>query len=477
MSVERVSSDDSYDEVDDVQLEALEGEPQHDGQTVEVLDWASRSEAEKNQLLIDDIALDKTIRKRRELRAGGVAITANQNLDNYATSADPVRTYLNAIGKVGLLSAVEEVGLAKRIEAGLYVGQLINEQAEKGELLPREQRRELQVVANQGLEAKDHLLEANLRLVVKLAKGYTGHGVPFLDLIQEGNLGLIRAVEKFDYTKGFKFSTYATWWIRQAITRGLADQARTIRIPVHQVEAINKVARKKRDMLQELGREPTDEELANELSMQPEKVTELLTLAREPISLNQPVGADEEATMGDFIADGDALSADEIITMGDRNARIVKAVSVLPDDVRRIAQLRFGMEGGRVHTFEELSKQYGGTRERIRKLINDQVGPRLRVTMSQMGVDQYAETAIDGEISSLHEDVFNAVLKLEKRQHQQCIIAWFGLVDGQPLNSAQIADKYHISQRVANNAVNAAIRHLKRILPEEAGLFDNVANV
>ena len=220
-----------------------------------------------------------------------------------------MRAYLKQIGKVALLNAEEEVELAKRIEAGLYATQLMAEFAEKGEKLPAAQRRDMSWICRDGDRAKNHLLEANLRLVVSLAKRYTGRGMAFLDLIQEGNLGLIRAVEKFDYTKGYKFSTYATWWIRQAITRAMADQARTIRIPVHMVEVINKLGRIQRELLQDLGREPTPEELAKEMDITPEKVLEIQQYAREPISLDQTIGDEGDSQLGDFIEDSEAVVA------------------------------------------------------------------------------------------------------------------------------------------------------------------------
>ncbi|MBV8350041.1 MAG: RNA polymerase sigma factor, partial [Mycolicibacterium sp.] len=229
-------------------------------------------------------------------------------------SADSVRAYLKQIGKVALLNAEEEVELAKRIEAGLYATQLMTELSEKGEKLPAAQRRDMMWICRDGERAKNHLLEANLRLVVSLAKRYTGRGMAFLDLIQEGNLGLIRAVEKFDYTKGYKFSTYATWWIRQAITRAMADQARTIRIPVHMVEVINKLGRIQRELLQDLGREPTPEELAKEMDITPEKVLEIQQYAREPISLDQTIGDEGDSQLGDFIEDSEAVVAVDAVS-------------------------------------------------------------------------------------------------------------------------------------------------------------------
>src|ERR1700759_877865 len=283
-------------------------------------------------------------------------------------SADSVRAYLKQIGKVALLNAEEEVELAKRIEAGLYATQLMVELSDRGEKLPAAQRRDMSWICRDGDRAKNHLLEANLRLVVSLAKRYTGRGMAFLDLIQEGNLGLIRAVEKFDYTKGYKFSTYATWWIRQAITRAMADQARPIRIPVHMVEQINKLTRVQRQMLQDLGREPTADELAKELDMTPDKVVEIQGYAREPVSLEQNVGDEGDSQLGDFIEDADAPIAAEVVSFGLLQRELDSVLKTLPEREAAVVALRFGLTDGQPRTLDEIGREFGLTRERIRQI-------------------------------------------------------------------------------------------------------------
>ncbi len=279
-------------------------------------------------------------------------------------TADPVRDYLKQIGKVPLLSAGQEVELAKRIEAGLFAEEKL---AEIQGMTP-DQRIDLEWIAEDGRRAKDHLLEANLRLVVSLAKRYTGRGMFFLDLIQEGNLGLIRAVEKFDYTKGYKFSTYATWWIRQAITRAMADQARTIRIPVHMVEVINKLARAQRQMLQDLGREPTPEELAAELDMTPEKVVEVQKYGREPISLHTPLGEDGDSELGDLIEDSEAIQPGEAVSFTLLQEQLHSVLGTLSEREAGVVRMRFGLTDGEPKTLDEIGKAYGVTRERIRQI-------------------------------------------------------------------------------------------------------------
>ena len=280
-------------------------------------------------------------------------------------TADPVKDYLRQIGKVSLLDAEQEVDLAKRIEAGLFAEDKL---AESGENLPRDMRMDLEWIAEDGRRAKNHLLEANLRLVVSLAKRYTGRGMLFLDLIQEGNLGLIRAVEKFDYTRGFKFSTYATWWIRQAITRAMADQARTIRIPVHMVEVINKLARVQRQMLQDLGREPTPEELAAELDMTPEKVIEVQKYGREPISLHTPLGEDGDSEFGDLIEDSEAIQPGEAVSFTLLQEQLHSVLDTLSEREAGVVSMRFGLTDGQPKTLDEIGKVYGVTRERIRQI-------------------------------------------------------------------------------------------------------------
>jgi len=279
-------------------------------------------------------------------------------------TADPVKDYLKQIGKVPLLNAEQEVELAKRIEAGLFAEEKL---AESHRMNP-DQRIDLEWIAEDGRRAKNHLLEANLRLVVSLAKRYTGRGMLFLDLIQEGNLGLIRAVEKFDYTKGYKFSTYATWWIRQAITRAMADQARTIRIPVHMVEVINKLARLQRQMLQDLGREPTPEELAVELDMTPEKVVEVQKYGREPISLHTPLGEDGDSEFGDLIEDSEAIQPGEAVSFTLLQEQLHSVLDTLSEREAGVVSMRFGLTDGQPKTLDEIGKVYGVTRERIRQI-------------------------------------------------------------------------------------------------------------
>jgi RNA polymerase primary sigma factor len=288
--------------------------------------------------------------------------------DTSGPSTDLVRAYLKEIGRVALLNAEQEVELAKRIEAGLFAAEKLR-MADAGELkLNKTVRKDLEWLTADGQRAKDHLLEANLRLVVSVAKRYTGRGMAFLDLIQEGNLGLIRAVEKFDYTKGYKFSTYATWWIRQAITRAMADQARTIRIPVHMVEQINKLTRVQRQMLQDLGREPTAEELATELDMTPDKVVEIQGYAREPVSLEQNVGDEGDSQLGDFIEDADAPIAAEVVSFGLLQRELDSVLKTLPEREAAVVALRFGLTDGQPRTLDEIGKEFGLTRERIRQI-------------------------------------------------------------------------------------------------------------
>ena len=291
-------------------------------------------------------------------------------------TADPVKDYLKQIGKVRLLNAEQEVELAKRIEAGLFAEQKLGGH---GGSLQDGGRDDLEWIAEDGRRAKDHLLEANLRLVVSLAKRYTGRGMLFLDLIQEGNLGLIRAVEKFDYTKGYKFSTYATWWIRQAITRAMADQARTIRIPVHMVEVINKLARVQRQMLQDLGREPTPDELAAGLDMTPEKVVEVQKYGREPISLHTPLGEDGDSEFGDLIEDSEAIQPGEAVSFTLLQEQLHSVLGTLSEREAGVVSMRFGLTDGQPKTLDEIGKVYGVTRERIRQ-IESKTMSKLRHT-------------------------------------------------------------------------------------------------
>jgi len=296
-------------------------------------------------------------------------------------TADPVKDYLKQIGKVPLLNAEQEVELAKRIEAGLFAEEKLAEG--RGTLRP-DARGDLEWIADDGRRAKNHLLEANLRLVVSLAKRYTGRGMLFLDLIQEGNLGLIRAVEKFDYTKGYKFSTYATWWIRQAITRAMADQARTIRIPVHMVEVINKLARVQRQMLQDLGREPTPEELAAELDMTPEKVIEVQKYGREPISLHTPLGEDGDSEFGDLIEDSEAIQPGEAVSFTLLQEQLHSVLDTLSEREAGVVSMRFGLTDGQPKTLDEIGKVYGVTRERIRQIESKTMSKLRHPSRSQV---------------------------------------------------------------------------------------------
>ncbi len=299
-------------------------------------------------------------------------------------SADSVRAYLKQIGKVALLNAEEEVDLAKRIEAGLYGAERLRQLEESGEKLAIQARRDLRWIVRDGERAKNHLLEANLRLVVSLAKRYTGRGMAFLDLIQEGNLGLIRAVEKFDYTKGYKFSTYATWWIRQAITRAMADQARTIRIPVHMVEVINKLGRIQRELLQDLGREPTPEELAKEMDITPDKVLEIQQYAREPISLDQTIGDEGDSQLGDFIEDSEAVVAVDAVSFTLLQDQLQSVLQTLSEREAGVVKLRFGLTDGQPRTLDEIGQVYGVTRERIRQIESKTMSKLRHPSRSQV---------------------------------------------------------------------------------------------
>lgn len=304
-----------------------------------------------------------------------------QQVVTAGATADPVKDYLKQIGKVALLNAEQEVELAKRIEAGLFAEEKL---AEEGEEIAPKLRRELRWIVRDGRRAKNHLLEANLRLVVSLAKRYTGRGMLFLDLIQEGNLGLIRAVEKFDYTKGYKFSTYATWWIRQAITRAMADQARTIRIPVHMVEVINKLARVQRQMLQDLGREPLPEELAEELDMTPERVVEVQKYGREPISLHTPLGEDGDSEFGDLIEDAEAVVPADAVSFTLLQEQLHSVLDTLSEREAGVVQMRFGLTDGQPKTLDEIGKVYGVTRERIRQIESKTMSKLRHPSRSQV---------------------------------------------------------------------------------------------
>jgi RNA polymerase primary sigma factor len=324
-------------------------------------------------MLADDLPAEALDVVLRALAVAGVPVvepqgdepgpTADESVAQAGPTSDPVRLYLKEIGKVPLLTAELEVELAKAVEAGLFAAEKLLEPG-----LSQAERRDLDLVQLQGVLAKRHLVEANLRLVVSIAKRYVGRGMLFLDLIQEGNLGLIRAVEKFDYAKGFKFSTYATWWIRQAITRAIADQARTIRIPVHMVETINKVVRLQRQMLQDLGREPTPEELAEQIDLSPAKVRDILKLAQEPVSLDTPIGETDDSHLGDFIEDSDAVVPGEAASFLMLKEQLASVLHELGDREKKVIELRYGLTDGRARTLEEVGQEFGVTRERIRQI-------------------------------------------------------------------------------------------------------------
>src|SRR5690625_2450802 len=316
---------------------------------------------------------NSSIRSGEAAMANATTSRVDGDLDTQSPAADLVRVYLNGIGKTALLNAADEVELAKRIEAGLYAQHLLDTRKRFGE----KRKRELAAVVRDGQAARRHLLEANLRLVVSLAKRYTGRGMPLLDLIQEGNLGLIRAMEKFDYAKGFKFSTYATWWIRQAITRGMADQSRTIRLPVHLVEQVNKLSRIKREMYQSLGREATNEELAEESGIEENKIEMLLRQSRDPVSLDMPVGADEEAPLGDFIEDAEATDAETAVVASMRHSDIRDVIGTLEQREQDVIRLRYGLDDGVPRTLDQIGRKFGLSRERVRQ-IEREVMAKLR---------------------------------------------------------------------------------------------------
>jgi RNA polymerase primary sigma factor len=325
-------------------------------------------------------AVESTEAEAFEISDADVEDEPQQQVTVAGATADPVKDYLKQIGKVALLNAEQEVELAKRIEAGLFAEEKLN----SGMPLDLQLRRDLEWISEDGRRAKNHLLEANLRLVVSLAKRYTGRGMLFLDLIQEGNLGLIRAVEKFDYTKGYKFSTYATWWIRQAITRAMADQARTIRIPVHMVEVINKLARVQRQMLQDLGREPTPEELAKELDMTPEKVVEVQKYGREPISLHTPLGEDGDSEFGDLIEDSEAIVPSDAVSFTLLQEQLEGVLDTLSEREAGVVRMRFGLTDGQPKTLDEIGKVYGVTRERIRQIESKTMSKLRHPSRSQV---------------------------------------------------------------------------------------------
>ncbi len=312
-----------------------------------------------------DIQLPK-VTNRKSKRSGTRKRSSEANVT--LLTGDPVRMYLKEIGKVPLLTAAEEVDLAMKIEAGVAASEELDKAEEEGVELDRREKRRLGRVEQVGIDAKQQLIEANLRLVVSIAKRYVGRGMLFLDLIQEGNLGLIRAVEKFDYTKGYKFSTYATWWIRQAITRAIADQARTIRIPVHMVETINKLVRVQRQLLQEKGREPTPEEIGEVMGLPPERVREIQKISQEPVSLETPIGEEEDSQLGDFIEDDAAVVPPDAASFSMLQEQLQKVLDGLAERERKVISLRFGLEDGHPRTLEEVGREFGVTRERIRQI-------------------------------------------------------------------------------------------------------------
>jgi len=362
--VDEADLDDFDDDLDDVDAEDDEAD----------LDEDEESEPED-----DEDEDDEERKKPEEPKEKGAFVVRDDDDDDNLTpsgnpkrrviaagaTADPVKDYLKQIGRVSLLNAEQEVDLSERIEVGLYAQHLLDTEASQMDF---KRRRELKWAANDGKKAKDHLLEANLRLVVSLAKRYTGRGMLFLDLIQEGNLGLIRAVEKFDWKKGFKFSTYATWWIRQAITRAMADQARTIRVPVHMVEVINKLSRVQRQMLQDLGREPTPDELARELDMPVEKVQEVQKYGREPISLHTPLGEDGDSEFGDLIEDTDAIAPSDAVAFSLLQEQFKQVLETLSPREAGVIKMRYGLEDGQPKTLDDIGRVYGVTRERIRQI-------------------------------------------------------------------------------------------------------------
>ncbi|RAV32114.1 RNA polymerase sigma factor [Corynebacterium heidelbergense] len=364
--------DEDEDEDDDETTEELGDEDDEDTDDADDAEEdSSSSSAETDGSFVwdeDESAALRQARKDAELTA----------------SADSVRAYLKQIGKVALLNAEQEVSLAKRVEAGLYATYRLQTMESSGERLAPMQRKDLRDIAKDGRKAKNHLLEANLRLVVSLAKRYTGRGMAFLDLIQEGNLGLIRAVEKFDYTKGYKFSTYATWWIRQAITRAMADQARTIRIPVHMVEVINKLGRIQRELLQDLGREPTPDELAREMDITVDKVLEIQQYAREPISLDQTIGDEGDSQLGDFIEDSEAVVAVDAVSFTLLQDQLQDVLHTLSPREAGVVKLRFGLTDGMPRTLDEIGQVYGVTRERIRQIESKTMSKLRHPSRSQV---------------------------------------------------------------------------------------------
>ena len=368
--VEEVLEDEDVLDVDDVEPDMSSTEAASD-ETAE----SNITEDGEEQDLLEGIpeeelkaASDVSLPKVRTKKTRSSVRKRNEAANVTMLTGDPVRMYLKEIGKVPLLSAAEEIDLAMKIEAGVAAAAELDKAEEEGRELERREKRRLGRVEQVGIDAKQQLIEANLRLVVSIAKRYVGRGMLFLDLIQEGNLGLIRAVEKFDYTKGFKFSTYATWWIRQAITRAIADQARTIRIPVHMVETINKLVRIQRQLLQELGREPTPEEIGKEMGLPAERVREIQKISQEPVSLETPIGEEEDSQLGDFIEDDAAVVPPDAASFSMLQEQLSKVLDGLAERERKVISLRFGLEDGHPRTLEEVGREFGVTRERIRQI-------------------------------------------------------------------------------------------------------------
>ncbi len=372
--------DDEAFDVDDHDFDSdlgADSDEDHDRKVAKMADAEMASEKPKKK---SRVRTTRTRSRTRGMDASTVMLTG-----------DPVRMYLKEIGKVDLLTAADEVDLAMKIEAGLEASDKL-EAAEAGELeLTRAEMRRLMRVEQNGLEAKQALISANLRLVVSIAKRYVGRGMLFLDLIQEGNLGLIRAVEKFDYEKGFKFSTYATWWIRQAITRAIADQARTIRIPVHMVETINKLVRVQRQLLQDLGRDPTPEEIGAEMDMSADRVREIQKISQEPVSLETPIGEEEDSQLGDFIEDSQAVVPPEAASFSMLQEQLAQVLDSLADRERKVIELRFGLVDGHPRTLEEVGREFGVTRERIRQ-IESKTLAKLRHPSRSSKLKDYIES-------------------------------------------------------------------------------------
>ena len=368
--VEEVLEDEDVLDVDDVEPdmssteaasdEKAESNINEDGEEQDLLEGIPEEELKA--------ASDVSLPKVRTKKTRSSVRKRNEAANVTMLTGDPVRMYLKEIGKVPLLSAAEEIDLAMKIEAGVAAAAELDKAEEEGRELERREKRRLGRVEQVGIDAKQQLIEANLRLVVSIAKRYVGRGMLFLDLIQEGKLGLIRAVEKFDYTKGFKFSTYATWWIRQAITRAIADQARTIRIPVHMVETINKLVRIQRQLLQELGREPTPEEIGKEMGLPAERVREIQKISQEPVSLETPIGEEEDSQLGDFIEDDAAVVPPDAASFSMLQEQLSKVLDGLAERERKVISLRFGLEDGHPRTLEEVGREFGVTRERIRQI-------------------------------------------------------------------------------------------------------------